>query len=359
MSRPGRPPTFLPTALALVVGGCVLDFDGLADGADTIPGSDTGGGSAGGPAGPGPSGSLALCPNPCPDGICPSILPNPSNILKPTVRVAGDDAHVVYADGTQVGVRDTSAAPSTEHIFAMVAQPTAVASNAAFIFAAGDGQGIDRCTFPDCSSPATVVAPTGPVGPLTRARQMVADDDHLFWIQGDNADDGGIFRCPVNGCASPEAIDTVDTSARRLPQGLAIDATYVFWTMNRIGDSDREGVIRRRPKNGLAEDVVDYALGVDSPAALALLDDTLVFTSNATEGGVFACTRDDPGGRCTDLYAITDGVTSQDTPIRSPNSVTVVGDQVVWTNDGDTTVVACPVSGCSDSPEGLPRVIAR
>ncbi len=311
-----------PLLLMLQV-GCVLDLTGLTGGVE--------GGSGGG--------SPSSCLEGCPGGACTPVA-TPTDPQLPVFRVAVAPESVVFADPTASELGRVDGAG--ERRVGVMAAPQTAAVHGDRLYFATASQGIFVCGLPACDGVAELV----PMGPETFARQLVADQDQLYWITGPDLSDGAVYRVSVTG-GSPVLV----ASGQVRPHGIAIDDERIYWTVHQNGGDD--GVIRSAPKAGGA--VVDLLSGLSAPSGIAVGGGSVVFTSSAVDGAVHRAPSDGSGPP----ELVTDGPVPVNDPIAQPASVAIVDSQVVWTNDGDGSVMACPLTGCSQNDAGQPSIVAR
>jgi hypothetical protein len=330
--NPIRRAAFLAPAFLLGIAGCILNFDGL-----------TGGEGGGGGVGGGSCSDCALCEGLCSDGQCDAVLSATAGATAFRLAVSGG---VLFASdpASNAILRLTSAEQLPA--FNVPNAPQAVAADDRFLFWGTEGDGMFRCERADCSKLVELL----PGGSDAAPRQLIADADslYLYWITGPDLTGGKVLRCSVTACV-PEVI-AMDLFR---PHGLALDDTYVYFTVHGM-DGNLDGSIMRANKDGTG--LVTYLAGLDGPSGIALAGGYLYFTNGVYAGKVLRC----PLGAaaCGAPEEITPPASLPDMPIRMPMSVAVTGDWVIWTNDGDFTVMACPTAGCSTTPDGLPVILA-
>jgi hypothetical protein len=223
--------------------------------------------------------------------------------------------------------------------------PLALAVGASGVFWSTESQGMFRCDLPDCTGVANIAPP----GPQTIARQLAITGSTLVWITGPDLSNGTVFRCEVSACV-PEALAEQQTR----PHGLAIAGDDVYWTVHGTGGMP-DGEIRRVALSGGVP--VPYVQAVRGPSGIALDDTHLYFTVGEFEGEVFRCERGPES--CGPVEEVSPVVMVVDAPIRMPMSIAVSSTRFFFTNDGDSTVMGCPLSGCADAPGGAPEIIAK
>ena len=337
----------LAPAIALGIAGCILNFDGLTGG-ETGGGGGSGGSGGGagdsgggGGAGGGSCPDCGLCDSSCAGGKCDAILDAAAGSTAFRVAVAGD---VLFASNpaSKALVRFTGAPQPA--VFQVPNAPNAVAADGQFLYWGTGGDGMFRCNEADCSKLVELL----PGGPDTDPRQLLSDGSYLYWVTGPDLEGGKVLRCSVTACL-PEVI-AMDLFR---PHGLALDDTHVYFTVHGM-DGAFDGSIMRAAKDGTG--LTLYLAGLDGPSGIAVAGGYLYFTNGVYDGKVLRC----PLGAdaCGAPEEITPAASLPDMPTRMPMSVAVTGDWVIWTNDGDFTVMACPTAGCSTTPDGLPVILA-
>jgi sugar lactone lactonase YvrE len=181
--------------------------------------------------------------------------------------------------------------------------------------------------------------------------------------------------CLGGACTMSQCQPVVIASGQNEPSGLALDATNVYWV--NFGD----GSVRSVPKAGLA--VTTYVAGGAPGNNVAVDSQFAYWTTNGTDGGVFACALAGcPGAKQlasnqpnasgisvvpTQVYwttAVDDGGVFQ-SALSGGNAVVVASGQgypqrvatdgtyVYWTAHDAGTINRCPLSGCSTTPQVL------
>jgi ferredoxin len=345
--------SLLAPAVLLGLAGCILNFDGLTGGKGSGgaggSGSGSGGGIGGGIGGGGGGGSgggtscpgCGLCQGVCSEGKCDAILNMTAGAT--AFRVAIHNGVLFASDPAEPAIhRFTEGEQPT--VFEVPNAPQAIAVDDNFIFWGTESDGMFRCKKADCSKLVELL----PAGSDTAPRQMIADEGSLYWITGPDLAAGKVLRCSVTACA-PEVI-AMDLYR---PHSIALDETYVYWTVHGM-DGNLDGSIMRARKDG--SDLVTYLGNLDGPSGLTVAGGYLYFTNGVYAGKVLRC----PLGAsaCGAIQEITPLATLPDMPVRMPMSVAVLGEWAFWTNDADFTVMACPTAGCATTSDGLPVIVA-
>jgi hypothetical protein len=336
--------SLLVAGAAIGLAGCILNFDGLT-------GGDVGGvggpGGAGGAGGSGGSSCVdcALCEGSCTAEKCEPLLDVADNSIT-AFRLAASKGVLFASDpaSSSGGVlRFTREEGST--LFETPSAPHALAVNEQHIFWSAGGEGLFRCEQAGC---AKLVKLTPPGAVDTVARRLAADASALYWITGPDLPDGKIMRCTINACV-PEVLAT----GLHRPHDMAIDDQYIYATAHGM-EPTADGVILRVKKDG--SEVTTLVSGLLGPSGIAVTATHVYFTLGVVEGKVYRCALG--GSPCGPLEEITPTSMIAGMQIHSPMSVAVVGEWVYWTNDGDSTVMACPTAGCAATSDGLPLVVA-
>jgi hypothetical protein len=155
-----------------------------------------------------------------------------------------------------------------------VAGPGTIAVNGPSLFWVANPHGaVDECPITGCDGGATIFAGGG--SSTYSPYFVVTYGGLVYWTDDETA--GGIYACPLSGCAGNPA----QIAAENGPLGLAVDASGVYWST----DSPL-GVIRRCPLtgcNGAAPETL--AVAQDRPFAVKL-GDRSVFWTNRGDGTV-------------------------------------------------------------------------
>lgn len=94
----------------------------------------------------------------------------------------------------------------------------AIALDDANVYATDDSR-LYACSKSGCASPTVLTTTHAPT------TNLVTDGANLYWSMKTGQNAGGVFRCPVTGCAAPELIASVVQ-----PGGIALDASRVYWS---------------------------------------------------------------------------------------------------------------------------------
>jgi hypothetical protein len=319
----------LPALLALLalpaLAGCFLDFDGLS------------GGDSGGCA----DCSACVGEGACEGGSCAPL--GPSSPGYTPFRVAVAPGGALYGADPE-GFTITRVAPGEEaETLSVPSKPFTIAVNATHLFWSA-GEGLFRCELPGCSK----VTQLAPGGADTAARQLAVDGDAMFWITGPDLPAAKVMRCTINDCVPQELAD-----AQYRAHAMVLDGPHIFWTNHATG-SGVDGKIMRIEKAGGG--LITYLGDLTGPSGLAADKEYLYFSKGEPDGHIYRCRRG--ADSCGASEEITSPSVPFDTPIHTPLSVTVDAERVYWTNDGDDTLMACPLIGCATTPDGLPTIVA-
>ena len=340
-----RAALLVAAAAALGVPACILDLDGLTGGAPGgagAGGDGAGGDGAGGNGGGGGGACVAcaLCEGTCDGADCTRIADTPDAVVAFRVAAA---AGAVYTSDPQADaiLRLVPGQPAVS--LPVAVKPHAIAATSAHIFFSTENSGMYRCDLPDCAQLAQL-SPS----PDAVARQIVADETHLWWVKGPDLSSGKVLRCTINDCVLQE----IQANLNR-PHGIAMDAEHVFWTEHG-NEGANAGVIYRAEKSGAG--LTAYLSGLNGPSGIALTPTHVYFTLGLYEGKIYRCARG--AVDCGPAEEVTPPAVPVATPVRSPFSIAVAGERVYWTNDGDATVMSCPTVGCATNPGGFPDLLA-
>lgn len=172
------------------------------------------------------------------------------------------------------------------------------------------------CTGGSCE-PITIAK-----GPLYASAIAVQGDD-VFWTT-----DAAVYRCKKSGCGQNPVL-LADN--QNVPNGLAVDATSVYWT-NRDA-----GTVVRCPIAGCSGTPITLATGQSQPAGLAVRGGVVYWVNNR---GASVMSVSANGGSIRTI------ATSQGYP-----SSVAVDDSYVYWNASTGSIVKCPVgSACGTSP---------
>jgi hypothetical protein len=321
-----------------LIGGCILDFDGLTGG----DGGSDGGADGGGASCP----DCSLCEGFCDANgeSCGAILDTAESFSAFRAAVSKGVLFVSDPDPTVGAVlRFTKADGHT--VFETPVAPHALTVNDAYIFWSTAGDGLFRCEQEGCAKLVNLT----PGNADTVARQMAADASTLYWITGPDIASGKVMRCAINACVpEPIAMD------QYRPHGMALDEQFVYWSVHG-SEGSADGSIMRARKDGT--DVITFVPALRGPSGVAVTATHLYFTLGVLEGQVFRCALG--ASTCGPLEEITPPSSVAGSPFATPMSVAAMGEWVYWTNDGDTTIMACPTAGCATTMDGLPVIVAK
>lgn len=171
-------------------------------------------------------------------------------------------------------------------------KPTAIAANASTLYwttsgsvAAGeDADEADGAVY-SCALDGDDVLPLRLTSKAARPLDLIENDGELFWtefgLQGayemDQADDGKVVVLR-RGSDEPEVL----SEGNDRPQGLAVDAEFVYW-VNRGGKGSFAGSVLRVPRKG--GDSESLLSGLDQPLALTLDSHALYVATFGTAPG--------------------------------------------------------------------------
>jgi hypothetical protein len=239
---------------------------------------------------------------------------------------------------------NTTTKGEQSEVFEVPNAPQAIAADDNYLFWGTEGDGMFRCVKADCSTLVELLPGDADSAP----RQLIAEGGWIYWVTGPDLSAGKVLRCSVNACV-PEVI-AMDLFR---PHGIALDDQFVYFTVHGM-DGMFDGSIMRSRKDG--SDLAPYLGGLDGPSGVAVSGGYLYFTAGVYGGRVLRCLLGPDA--CGAPEEITPPSSLPDMPVRMPMSVAVTGEWVIWTNDGDFTVMACPTTGCSTTSDGLPVILA-
>ncbi len=183
----------------------------------------------------------------------------------------------------------------------------------------GDG------TVMKCASSGCGGSPIKFASGMTDPTGVALSTTELYW-----ADLGGIWTCPLTGCANPSAPSMFSSQAFAI--GVTLDSTHLFSASGVDG-----GAIVRCTLAGCGARS-DLASNLGNAPNVAT-DGVNVFWTTV-EGSAYVC----PVGGCATgpkVLAPANG---------APFGVATDGTSVYWTDVVNATVSKCPVSGCGTAP---------
>ncbi|HSQ62690.1 MAG TPA: hypothetical protein VLM85_05730 [Polyangiaceae bacterium] len=240
-------------------------------------------------------------------GGAPTLLVDNTGLGQPLISAPMVSTSGIAADALNVYVSATPAPTVSWNLMSCPATgckdmpPILVSDKGPFAFAVdatsfywGTNSAVQKCPLAGCNgAPTTLVTNGASNGPL------VVSATGVYWIGNEtitNGYFGDVLMCSIGGCAAP----TVIASAQPSPTALAIDGSYVYWTVGEETDA-----------------------GTAIPAPQSILRCTL--------GGC----NGKPTALVTNASAIR-GLVSD-------------GANLYWTNaPGD--ILRCPVAGCANAP---------
>jgi hypothetical protein len=170
----------------------------------------------------------------------------------------------------------------------------------------------------DGTNHVTVAFYQTPVATFKGAGQITADATTIYWANMN----GGVYHQPINAAAPcTEGTDCPQFGSASSPYGVAVDATFVYWT------EPQSGTIRKATKTGGQSTII--ATGQDNPRAIAAMDN-FVYWGNigtgATTGGSIR--------RTPQVAATCDGAACElVTQVTNPEAIVASDDGLYWTDN--------------------------
>ena len=328
-----------------LAGASLGGADGAAGRSDG-PRPDAPAGTEGGTRdGPGGDGAPAChCAGGCPGGVCTAVASTSTRGPSPnTLAMQGDTLY--FVDQAARTIRRLRPGGVIEPLLAGVDAYTITAS-ATYLFWS-TGSGLFRCNLPDCTARVRL-ADDQMAGTVL---QMAADATILAWVTGPDLLAGQVKSCDPTACI---VLGVADGQHR--PQGMAIDAGYVYWTTHGTGGG-LDGTVRRAPR-GMPWTPGDFVPGVFAPRAIVVTATHVYWTEGEgqDDGQVKRCALGMQG--CGSPEGVTTPAMSLDDPLRRPVSLVVDGTHAYVASEVGT-IMTCPLTGCASNPGGLPIVVAR
>jgi hypothetical protein len=223
----------------------------------------------------------------------------------------------------------------------------ALGSNEEFLIWASDSQGIGRCALSSCAGTRIdgLVAPAV----ATPVFQIIADQDHAYWVNGPDSTSAKVWRCEIKNCSAEQL-----TWDLLKPRGIAMDETFVWVAVAGSSPGANDGQIMRITKSGEPA-FVSYLNGLKMPSGIAVTETHLYWTSeDFTTSAVWRCA----------IGPVSCGVPEKLTPpgvlaepIHDPRAIVADAKNVVWVNETGGSLMTCPVEGCSQAPGALPVLL--
>ena len=330
-------------ALPLLMSACILDLSGLSEPAPT-----GGSGGAGGATGEGGEGagsvtttagpscsplSCGACEAPCPaDGCPPTVIANGVDVAATPLGVAALPGALYWvneATGTIVRLLDDGSPPAP--IASGADQPRTIAAGADLVvWSAKDG--VWACAPDDCEATKRQLAPS--MAPHS-VREVAYDGQIVFWTdRGTTQDalDGQVLRCAPSECA-PTAIAVMQWA----PTGLTLLDDTLLWTSQ--AGAFQDGRILKASKPAMAGE--ELSAGRLQPTGIAADDLRVYWSEYNSMGRVYGCPH--TTGYCNTPVDVAPALG----PLSYPRDVALAGGRVYFsTTEGDGALRSCPTPGC-------------
>lgn len=160
------------------------------------------------------------------------------------------------------------------------------------------------------------------------AREIFVDQGYVFW----SGEPDDIQRADVTGV--PEGGTALLLTNNVLPNGLAVDATNVYW-VNRF-----DGYVKKADRDLGNETALANG---DIPWDIAVDDTYVYWTEQGSPGGAGKVMRVAKAGAAPEMLAM---------DAQGPQGIAIDATRVYWANKNDGTIKAVPLAG------GMPTVIA-
>lgn len=317
--------------------GCILDLDHLTGGSGGAASSSSSSAasssssSSGGAGGGAPDGGCPLLDCTCDPGA--KVIAGGAAANTPRgIAVAGGD--LIWASRGSNEIRRLKAGDTGAEVLAAATLPRGIAvAGSTLVWTADDG--VYSCTLPSCADGQKRAGAAGP-GSL---RAVGFDGQNAVWTdRGTATNDGRVQACALPAC---DPIVSLDANLIA-PEGVALAGTDAFWVDT--GNGNTNGSIKRSPKTTSA--ITQIAGARNLPDAVAV-DDTYAYWTESVPGGhVYRCALAD--GYCNDPEDIAPAAGG----LGRPYDVRVGNGRVYWSNADDGTILSCPAPGCgADMPK--------
>jgi hypothetical protein len=112
---------------------------------------------------------------------------------------------------------------------------------------------------------------------------VAVDATNLYWIENPGTGPGSVYACVKTNCGGGSGVTTLASSLGN-PQGIAVDATYVYWS-----NQETSGNIQRCAISGCGGDggMPTTIASANEPFAVAVDDVAVYWTSSVPGGGVW------------------------------------------------------------------------
>jgi hypothetical protein len=183
------------------------------------------------------------------------------------------------------------------------------------------------------------------------AIHLAVDAQYLYWA---STDQGTVMKCTKGGCGmSPTSLASGLTSMNT-DIGIAVDPSFVYWTLGGYGDFSVVDTVTRVPIGGGARQVLSTTMGAGTQMMGEIayggivVDATSTYWSGAslTAGGIWKCST---GGCGTNASLVLQSA------MGGIGAVAADAANVYWVETANLLydVVACPKTGCGSSPTVL------
>ena len=307
---------------------------GVAGGGDGGPIPD-----AGGDANPGCAALDCSCEAPCPAGGCtPTVLATGATFADTPWGIVAPKAGGLYwtnQHGNNLArIKPGGGGPE---VLTSATTPGAIAVvNGVVAWAAEDG--VHSCTADTCGTTDAILHPSAAPGTV---QGVAFDGQTVAWSDRVGVNAGQVLSCPIGACTSP----TVLINGQIAPLGVALHGGSVFWIDQ--GNGNQNGNVAFGIKTGGSFTQVSAVLNL--PTGLAVDATYVYWTEQLAAGRILRCPY--AAGYCPSPI----DAAAAAGPLGRPLDITLGGGRMYWSNADTGSILSCPTPGCGSAP---PRVHA-